>query len=77
VEASIVSCYKEIQGTTIGRQVDDNDRPHTAIFMLQTLSKVKREAMEHPAHSADLVPSDFHVANPQQSEEGSHGTSSS
>jgi hypothetical protein len=29
--------------------------------MLQTLSKVKREAMEHPAQSADLVPSDFHL----------------
>jgi len=39
----------------------DNARPHTAAHMLETLKQLKWEAMEHPAYSPDLVPSDFHL----------------
>jgi histone-lysine N-methyltransferase SETMAR len=31
---------------------------------LETLSKLKWEVMEHPAHSPDLAPSDFHLFGP-------------
>jgi hypothetical protein len=35
--------------------------PHTVAHMLETLRKLKWEVMEHPAHSPDFVPSDFHL----------------
>jgi hypothetical protein len=38
-----------------------NVHPHTAAHILQTLRKLKREVMEHPAHNSDLVPSDFQL----------------
>jgi hypothetical protein len=30
--------------------------------MLETVRKLKWEVIEHPAHSPDLVPSDFHFS---------------
>ena len=39
----------------------DNARPHTAAHTLETLKQLKWEAMEHPAYSPDLAPSDFHL----------------
>ena len=33
--------------------------PHTAAHTLETLKQLKWEAMEHPAYSPDLAPSDF------------------
>jgi histone-lysine N-methyltransferase SETMAR len=42
----------------------DNARPHTAARTLETLRKLKWEVMEHPAHSPDLAPSDFHLFEP-------------
>jgi hypothetical protein len=42
----------------------DNARPHTAAHTLETLKQLKWEAMEHPAYSSDLVPSDFHLFGP-------------
>jgi hypothetical protein len=38
--------------------------PHTAAHILETLKKLKWEVMEHPAHSLDLAPSDFHLLGP-------------
>ena len=38
----------------------DNAHPHT----LETLKQQKWEAMEHPAYSPDLAPSDFHLFRP-------------
>ena len=38
-----------------------NARPHTAAHTLETLKQLKWEAMEHPAYSPDLAPSDFHL----------------
>jgi len=42
----------------------DNARPHTAAHTLETLKQLKWEAMEHPAYSPNLVPSDFHLFGP-------------
>jgi hypothetical protein len=42
----------------------DNACPHTTARMLESLRKLKWEVMEHPAHSPDLVPSDFHLFGP-------------
>jgi hypothetical protein len=42
----------------------DNKRPNTAARTLETLRKLKWEVMEHPAHSPDLAPSDFHLSGP-------------
>jgi len=39
----------------------DNARPHTAAHRLETFKQLKWEAMEHPAYSPNLVPSDFHL----------------
>ena len=39
----------------------ENARPHAAAHTLETLKQLKWEAMEHPACSPDLVPSDFHL----------------
>jgi len=39
----------------------DNARPQTAAHTLETLKQLKWEAMEHPAYSPNLVPSDFHL----------------
>jgi hypothetical protein len=112
MEASVISCCKAIQDTTIGTQVDNdhllgfsrakfecettvtsatfcdmlqmrlspaicskkrgslsegilllnsNARPHNAAHTLETLRKLMREIMEHPAHSLGLAPSDFHL----------------
>ena len=42
----------------------DNTRPHIALHTLETLKQWKWEAMEHPAYSPDLAPSDFHLFGP-------------
>jgi hypothetical protein len=42
----------------------DDTCPHTGACLLETLRKLKWEVMEHPAHSPDLVPSDFHLFGP-------------
>jgi len=42
----------------------DNACPHTAAHTLETLKQLKWEAMEHPAYSSDLAPSDFHLFGP-------------
>jgi len=42
----------------------DNARPHTAAHTLKTLKQLQWEAMEHPAYSPNLVPSDFHLFGP-------------
>jgi hypothetical protein len=42
----------------------DNARTHTAARTLETLRKLKWEVMEHPAHSPDLAPSNFHLFGP-------------
>jgi len=42
----------------------DNAHSHTAAHTLETLKQLKWEAMEHPAYSPDLVPSDFHLFGP-------------
>jgi hypothetical protein len=107
MEASVISCCKEIQDTTIGKKVDvdhllvehgttvtsatygdmlqrwlkpaihskrrgrlsdgvlllhNNVRPNTVAHTLETFRKLKWEVMEHPAHSPDLVPSNFHLS---------------
>jgi hypothetical protein len=41
-----------------------NARPHTAARTLETLRKLKWEVMEHPVHSSDLGPSNFHLFGP-------------
>jgi len=41
----------------------NNAHPHTAAHTLETLKQLKWEAMEHPAYSPDLAPSDFHLFN--------------
>jgi len=38
--------------------------PHIAAHTLETLKQLKWEAMEHPAYSLDLAPSDFHLFGP-------------
>jgi len=35
--------------------------PHTAAHTLETFKQLKWEAIEHPAYSPDLAPSDFHL----------------
>jgi histone-lysine N-methyltransferase SETMAR len=42
----------------------DNAHPRTAARTLETLRKLMWEVMEHPAHSPDLAPSDFHLFGP-------------
>jgi len=42
----------------------DNTCPHTTAHTLETLKQLKWEAVEHPAYSPDLVPSDFHLFGP-------------
>jgi len=42
----------------------NNARPHTAAHTLETLKQLKWEAMEHPAYSPNLVPSDFYLFGP-------------
>ena len=42
----------------------DKARPHTAANTLETLKQLKWDAMEHPAYSPDLAPSDFHLFGP-------------
>jgi hypothetical protein len=94
MEASVISCCKEIQDAAIGRQGDvdhllgfsrptwnveqlsqaqpivtcfregalllhDSLRLDTSFRTLETFRKLKCEVMEHPAHSAELAPSDF------------------
>jgi len=39
-------------------------RLHTAAHTLETLKQLKWEAMEHPAYSPNLAPSDFHLFGP-------------
>ena len=41
-----------------------NARPHTAAHTLEIHKQLKWEAMEHPAYSPDLAPSDFHLFGP-------------
>ena len=38
-----------------------NARPHTAAHTFKTLKQLKWGAMEHPAYSPDLAPSDFQL----------------
>jgi histone-lysine N-methyltransferase SETMAR len=112
MEVSVISCCKEIQNPTIGRQVEvnifwdsqgpiletylehgttvtsdmlkrglkpaicskrigrlsegvlllhNNAHPHTVAHTFETLRKLKWEVTEHPGHSPDLAPSDFHL----------------
>jgi len=42
----------------------NNARLHTAAHTLETLKQLKWEAMEHPAYSPNLAPSDFHLFGP-------------
>ena len=42
----------------------DNARPHPAAHTLETLKQLKWEAVEYPAYSPDLAPSDFHLFRP-------------
>jgi len=42
----------------------NNARPHTAAHTLETLKQLKLEAMELPAYSPNLAPSDFHLFGP-------------
>jgi hypothetical protein len=39
-------------------------RPHTVAHILETIRKLKWKVMEHPVHSSDFVPSDFHLFGP-------------
>jgi len=38
----------------------DKARSHTAHLTINTAQKLNWEVLEHPAHSPDLAPSDFH-----------------
>jgi len=38
----------------------DKVRSHTAHLTINTAQKLNWEVFEHPAHSPDLAPSDFH-----------------
>jgi hypothetical protein len=40
----------------------NNVRPNTVAHTLETLRKLKWEVMEHPAHSPNLVSSNFHIS---------------
>jgi len=42
----------------------DSAHPHTAAHTLETLRQLKWEAMEHPAYSPNVAPSDFHLFGP-------------
>jgi histone-lysine N-methyltransferase SETMAR len=42
----------------------NNDHPHAAAHTLEAFRQLKWEVMEHPAHSPDLAPSDFHLFGP-------------
>ena len=44
--------------------LQDNAHHHTAAHTLETLKQLKWQAMEHPAYSPDLAPSDFHLFGP-------------
>jgi transposase len=39
----------------------DNATPHTAGKTRETIEKMGWEILEHPSHSPDLTPSDFHL----------------
>jgi histone-lysine N-methyltransferase SETMAR len=38
--------------------------PHKAAHTFNTLQQLNWEVLEHPAHSSDLAPSDFHLFGP-------------
>ena len=42
----------------------DNACPHTATHTVETLQKLKFEALAHPPYSPDLAPSDYHLFGP-------------
>lgn len=42
----------------------DNATPHTATATREWLNRYKWETLEHPPHSPDLAPSDFHLFGP-------------
>ena len=42
----------------------DIARPHTAHLTINTFQKINWEFLEHPAHSPDLAPFDFHLFGP-------------
>jgi len=42
----------------------DNACLHTATHTVETLQKLKFEALAHPLYSLDLTPSDYHLFGP-------------
>ena len=44
----------------------DNAHPHTVAHTVETLQKLKFEALAHPPYSPDLAPSDYHLFGPLQ-----------
>jgi histone-lysine N-methyltransferase SETMAR len=42
----------------------DSARPHTAAHTVETLQKLKFEALAHPLYSLNLAPSDYHLFSP-------------
>ena len=42
----------------------DNAHPYTAAHTVETLHKLKFEALAHPLYSSDLAPSDYHLFGP-------------
>jgi hypothetical protein len=42
----------------------DNARPHTSLRICEAIAKMGWTVLPHPAHSPDLVPSDYHLLGP-------------
>jgi len=47
-----------------GRLLHENARRRTAHLTINTFQKMNWEVLEHPAHSPDLAPLDFHLFGP-------------
>jgi len=47
-----------LQGVVL---LHDKSRSHTTHLIINTDQKLNWEVLEHPAHSPDLAPSDFHL----------------
>jgi histone-lysine N-methyltransferase SETMAR len=55
-------CRKRVGMLTRGvKLLHDNATPHTAGKTCETIEKMCWEILEHPPHSPDLTPSDFHL----------------